>query len=44
MGITPINSELVLRRRQPAIELIGEGLPVFGAEICRPPGDLTSSA
>jgi hypothetical protein len=33
-----------LRRRQPAIELIGERLPVFGAEVGRSSSDLASPA
>jgi len=39
-----IQSELILRRCQPAIELIGECLSILGVEVRRSPGDLTSSA
>ena len=40
----PVNRESALGCGQPAIELIGERLPVFGCEVRRSPGDLASPA
>ena len=39
-----INSALILRRRQPAIELVGERLPIHGDEVRWSSGDLPSPA
>jgi len=42
--LVSIERNLPHRQCQPAIELIGERLSVFGVEVCRPAGDLISSA